>query len=58
MRIEPVRVTCISCKHVFDDEVVVECTAAIWLASVRSLHCPECQSNKIEIRKLPGAKKT
>lgn len=46
MNIDKIRVTCQSCKNVFDAEVVVNAPIAVAIASMQSVRCPLCGSAK------------
>lgn len=46
MTISSVRCTCGSCQHVFDAEVVANAPLAVSIASMESIRCPKCGSDK------------
>lgn len=44
MNIQKVGVTCASCGHAFDGEIVVDAPISVALESMRALRCPVCRS--------------
>lgn len=47
MTIQKLRLTCESCKHVFDGEIVVDCPIPVAVASMKSVRCPKCSGKKV-----------